>query len=210
MITSRDNGVFDNLPWEWASSQLAKREAAARFSGPKPPEEGYASPYHLLRSVVQREVCAEISQVIIENTDVLGDLVLGGTLVLIRSSQSDPCERLCFCTTDEAVGLAIATNLPLLVDSQVWDSACVVPRYTEQRGKMRIEVPAPSSVETSGKEVVSSPLPWEIRSAEELLQFSLEEKARSALAAGLELPHARDATDEVSLPPSPSEGLVIA
>ena len=83
-IANRDGGIFDCLPWDWAASSFAKRQAFARFQGRSYPREGYASPYHLLLDVCRREACADVSHVIIENTDALGALVLGGAVLVER------------------------------------------------------------------------------------------------------------------------------
>ena len=47
---------------------------------------------------------------------------------------------LCECTTDEALGLAIALRCEVLVEAEVWQAARTAPKYNTQRGKMRLEV----------------------------------------------------------------------
>ena len=83
-ITNRDGGVYDQLPWQWSPSTQAKRDAFSRFTGRGYPREGYPSPYHMLLDMMRRDACAEVGGVLIENTALLGSLVLGGALVLER------------------------------------------------------------------------------------------------------------------------------
>ena len=117
---------------------------------------------------------------------------------------------ICECTTDEALGLAIALRCEVLVEKEVWQAARTVPKYNTQRGKMRLEVwprmpddPDDDADDADGAAASdrAAPvrLPWELRSASEVLDMSVEEKALSALATGLRLPRARAATDEALL-----------
>ena len=115
---------------------------------------------------------------------------------------------ICECTTDEALGLALALRCEVLVETEVWQAARTAPKYNTQRGKMRLEVwprmpddpdPDADDAAASDDRAAGVRLPWELRSASEVLEMSLEEKALSALAAGLRLPRARAATDEALL-----------
>ena len=101
------------------------------------------------------------------------------------------------CTTDEAVGLAVALGRQLLVETAVWEAAAPA-RFTMQRGKMRVELqPAGGAAALDVLErELDAPLAWEIETADELKAMSVEEKARVVLASELRLPRARDATDE--------------
>ncbi len=110
--------------------------------------------------------------------------------------------ELCECTTDEALGLALALGCEVLVERRVWEAAAQTASYSLQRGKMRLELRGSAQLdaedalfESLAAGSGSVPLPWEIKSADELAELPLEIKARSALAAGLSLPRARDATD---------------
>ena len=105
---------------------------------------------------------------------------------------------LCECTTDEAVGLAVALGRQLLVETAVWEAAAQPARFTMQRGKMRVELQPPAGAAALDvlERELDAPLAWEIETADELRAMSVEEKARVVLASGLRLPRARDATDE--------------
>ena len=117
--------------------------------------------------------------------------------------------QLCECTAEEALGVAMAVDGGVvMVERRVWESAALPPQYNMQRGKMRLEV-MPKSDEAdlerafnapdankAQRQKKAPPLPWEIQSLDELMEMPLEDKALSALAAGLRLPRARDATDE--------------
>ena len=223
-FTSRDCGIFDALPWNtFSSSPMAKRDAFSRLQGRGYPAGGYVSPYHLLLDAMRLDGCAVVTEVVIENTDLLGDLVLGGALLVERRSlepgslssaerlrqgvgpsaeadrysigQFEP--ELCSCTPDEALGVAMALGLEVRVESCVWKAASVSPRLSEQRGKLRIAVDAPATSSEARRPAVGALLPWELGTAEEVASLSREEQARSLLAAGVRLPRAREATEEV-------------
>ena len=237
-IANRDSGIFDTLPWEWNSSPQAKRDGFSRFTGRGYPRAGYASPFHLCLDLIRRDACADVSGVLIEDTDLLGSMVLGGTLLVERRrpapeddsgafamgagpapaakgggptaetptqlaewNRAEP--KMCACTTDEALGLAIALGCPVHVELAVWEIAAQQARYTLQRGKMRLDVErepaAGAAVAGPAARPPPAVLPWEIRSASELQDMPLEAKARSALAAGLRLPRKLDATEQVLL-----------
>lgn len=228
-VVDRDGGIFDSLPWQWSASAQAKRDAFARFTGRGYPKEGYGSPYHLLLDLIRRDSCADVSNVLIENTDLLGSVVLGGCVQLERRvppaidsgsfamGSGPPAAKderwwgeegvepiLVESTADEALGLALALGTDVLVERAVWESASTTPCYSMQRGKMRIDIEVSEGMEEYGGTGGSSlgrsnrpPLPWEITSTDELYGLSLEEKALSALSGGLQLPRARDASDEL-------------
>ncbi len=219
-VSKRDGALFDNVPWEWNPSPQAKRDAFSRFSGRGYPRDGYASPYHLVLDCLRRDGCADVSRVLIERASLLGDLVVGGCVLLERrlpqardsgatyamGAGPAPLEdarwwsagngggddgtaepTVCECTTDEALGLALALGCEVLVERAVWEAAATAPRYNTQRGRMRLEVAPRTAADDEGGDVAPSgdgaarraaPLPWELTSAEELLQLSTEDKAR--------------------------------
>ena len=210
-ISSRDDGCFDNLPWQWSANPQAKRSAADRLSGQGFPSEGYASPYHLLLDAVRRDCRADVSHVCVEQANLLGGLVLGGVLLLDRlepQEAADGPQELCECAPDEALGIALALRRVVHVERGVWEAEAVPARYMQERGKLRLYATprrrlASESDGVDGSDGVGEgsgatwrpPLPWEIGSMDELDLLSVEEKALSALAAGLRLPRAREATD---------------
>jgi hypothetical protein len=114
---------------------------------------------------------------------------------------------LCECTADEALGVAVALDGArcVLVERAVWEACRLPPAYNTQRGKLRIEVlprtPADDAQQQQSASPSASaarpaaPLPWEITSADQLLGMGLQQKALSAVGAGLRLPRARDASD---------------
>ena len=167
LIIERDGCLFDNLPWGRFAPPQAKREFAARFAGPT--KAAYASTYHLLMDAMQREANAKIMRVVIERSDLL---LAGSTLVLGACVWLSPV---------------------------VAPAASAEPELCECAGKMRMEVVRHREA-VEGEDDVSEPngafvpLPWEIQSFAELESLTLEERALSALRAGLRLPRPRDAT----------------
>lgn len=214
-ISNRDAGCFDSLPWQWSADPQAKRAAADRLSGQGFPSEGYASPYHLLLDAVRRDCRADVSHVLVEKANLLGGLVLGGALLLDpidAQEKADKPQELCECLPDEALGLALALQSVVHVERGVWEAEAVPARYMQERGKLRLcATPRRRAASETGEAAGGAdkagdadegsgatwapPLPWEIRSMDELDQMSVEVKALSAVAAGLRLPRAREATE---------------
>ena len=88
LFASRNNGLIDQLPWQWNPSELAKRDGVARLSGRDYPQGArrYESPYHLLLDVVRKDARAEPSRVeIVAEPDVESDgIVIGTQLMLVK------------------------------------------------------------------------------------------------------------------------------
>ena len=214
-IFDRDGGLVDNFDWQtWASSSQAKRDAYRRCSsGFGVQREAFASPYHAVLDALHQDARASVSGVLIERSNLLGDvLVLGATVMLEPSSPAVAVAAasmafeplLCDCTVDEALGIALAaTNGQVYVERCAFEAAAVSRHYSMQRGMMRITVPdrmpeddgATSDEEQLASAVAAACLPWEVRTLDDLIAMPLEEKALSVLSAGLRLPRARDASD---------------
>ena len=128
----------------------------------------------------------------------------------LTSSMVSDGAHLCECTAEEALGLSIAVDGgTVYVERAVWEACALPPAYNTQRGKMRLEVMPKSDrldlerafkLEAADAERQKArppaPLPWEITSADELINLDLTDKALSAMRAGMRLPRAREATDE--------------
>eukprot|EP00967_Tisochrysis_lutea_P034354 scaffold40994_cov30-Tisochrysis_lutea.AAC.2 len=200
-LARRDGGLLDSLPWDWAPSPLAKRNAAARLEGRDYAREGHSSPYALLLEAARLDACVDVADVLIERTDALGGLVLGGA-VLVRPAAGalDPGapDSMCECTADEAIGLALALGCEVQCDEEVWLRGCVAPTYSLEEEGFRLQVTGDVGDAASPPTAMehAATLPWEVRSVAELREMPLEDKARSALAAGLRLPRPRLMTDE--------------
>uniref|UniRef100_A0A7S4BGT2 Uncharacterized protein n=2 Tax=Chrysotila carterae TaxID=13221 RepID=A0A7S4BGT2_CHRCT len=207
LLAERDCGnLIESLPWEDSPSGiLARRDAYARLVGRGDGlTDGFFSAYHLLLDIAQRKCGVQVEHVLLEETDLFGSLRLGGAVVVARQSDAGLSERVCECTVEEALGIALALDRQVWVEEEVVRAAETPVQFTLQGGKMRLQLrprtevdagsprPAPDAAEPGAKAV----LPWELTSAAELLSMSREDKARSALAAGLQLPRARVATDE--------------
>ena len=144
---------------------------------------------------------------------VLGSLVLGGAALLERrlptsepiqraqGAGADPAEDgrwwkedlsdavLCECTPDEALGLALALGSEVYVERDAYEAAALPPTWTLQRSKMRLELEAPKDGANALRDV-QAPMPWEIKSADDLFDMPREIKARAWRDLGARLAQA--------------------
>ena len=96
LFASRNNGLIDQLPWQWNPSELAKRDGVARLSGRDYPQGArrYESPYHLLLDVVRKDARAEPSRVeIVAEPDVESDGIVISTQLLLEKRLPPSQER---------------------------------------------------------------------------------------------------------------------
>jgi hypothetical protein len=114
-------------------------------------DRSYRSPYDLLVEILDDQLNAKVIGCVLENTSLIrGNLVLGGALVIQRNVATkrarlagedveylDPEETfgnegvaggefmVVECDVDEAVGVSLATDLPLRVEQSIFDRASV-------------------------------------------------------------------------------------
>ena len=195
-VMQRHGAFFDNLPWKWADSSLAKRDAAKGVDR----RRGFRTHYEWMLSLVQVDCNAQVMSIIIENTDLFGPIVLGGALLLRPCPGSVPASQpyWCDCTPDEAIGLSIVTGLPVEVDISLWERTARAPSEI-QVDRLNFLVGKLGNIDDGLIDELRppAPLPWQISSLNELNELSTLDKARCALAAGLELPRARYVSDLV-------------
>lgn len=131
----------------------------------------YASPYDLLKEVIGDQLNADVIGVVLENTNVFDETVmLGGALILRRKTdkktvtidgeevQVDDEEEdfgnpdgeggetmLVECDADEAVGVALAYDIPIRLESQIWERsnmfATLVPGEDEESTNVFESIP---------------------------------------------------------------------
>ena len=115
-------------------------------------ETAYSSPYDLMNEIINDQLNAEVIGCVLENTSLLsGTLALGGAVVLRRKthtkevsiageilSVNDEEEEfgnqgvrggevfLVECDSDEAIGMALTCDIPLQVESTLWQRASVM------------------------------------------------------------------------------------
>ena len=124
----------------------------------------------------------------------------------------------CACAVDEALGLALALGLTSVdVEESVWENGAREPKYAMLRSQMRICIPeedeAAKESDRDGlirsvEKAKSRPkgrAPWEYTSADELLAAPPEDKAISALVAGLRLPRVERLRSSISAAGEPNE-----
>jgi hypothetical protein len=111
----------------------------------------YLSPYDLLKEIIQDQLNADVIGCVLENTSLLnGNLVLGGAIVLQRNTPSKETQiagetvryqdydedfgspgvrggdiMIVECDVDEVIAVALTYDLPLQVESSIFDNAAV-------------------------------------------------------------------------------------
>ena len=137
------NGEAKEAPYRGAIGYPPKRE------DPVERVQQYTSPYSLCREIINEQLNAEVVACVLEKTSLLeGNLVLGGAIVLERKGKTKSTkfarEEIKFddntgdcvqknvspqsfyiveCFSDEAIGIAIETGLPMYVESGIWEKA---------------------------------------------------------------------------------------
>lgn len=111
----------------------------------------YTSPFDLMREILQDQLQARVIGALLENTSLLdGTLTVGGAILLQRLTPKqtmtingetvsiDDEERdfgndgivggetiLVECDVDEALGMALTTNVPIQIESEIWDRSSI-------------------------------------------------------------------------------------
>ena len=230
-FAQREGGVFDALPWEWNASPLAKRDGYSRLGGRDFPQGSNPPPssFHLLLEAVRRDACADVARVLLvdEPNPNRDGIVVGGCLVLerrlpaagsaaglrprdaaLRARTDDEGDVTqdgaapCGCAADEALGLAVALRQPVEVEASVWEAAARPPKYSTQRGRLRICVEdADDGRARLARRLARGPpsvrAPWEL-SLDEFDNLPLEDRALAALAGGLRLPRVASTEETMS------------
>lgn len=120
----------------------------------------YSSPYELMTEIINEQLNANVIGCIIENTSLFdGGIVLGGALILQRKSVKKEIiidgEKIEFddsddnlgnhgilsgdlkiieCDCDEAIGMAIANDLDISIEIDVWEKSQLLCRYKTSSG----------------------------------------------------------------------------
>jgi hypothetical protein len=145
-ILSRFDKQVNEAPYRGAIGYPPKRDSADKL-----PQ--YASPYSLLLEIINEQLNAEIVACVLEQTSLLeGNLVLGGALLLQRKGRKKSTtiarEKVDYidteddfgnegvlpqslyvveCFSDEAIGVALETELPLYLGKYIWGKAGGIP-----------------------------------------------------------------------------------
>ena len=120
--------------------------------------------------------------------------------------------RIVDCTTDEAVGMALASGSPLYVERDIFEAAALVAtpklaRGSENRLRLMLKVQLPGFAGEDGEEAEDgrraaaqgAPPAWKIRSRSDLQRMTVKDKARTLLASSNfkgRLPRPRVVRDE--------------
>mmetsp|Transcript_17405 Transcript_17405/g.25138 ORF Transcript_17405/g.25138 Transcript_17405/m.25138 type:complete len:692 (-) Transcript_17405:122-2197(-) len=177
----------------------------------------YTSPFDFMREILEDQLKARVIGSLLENTSLLdGTLTVGGAIILQRITPKDTMtingEELSInneledfgnqvyggetilveCDVDEAIGMALAQNVPIQVESEIWDRASLTANIlpleepTEHvLDKLAIWEPADSSLsflaegQASNQSVTETPSPLRIPQTTSSFESFFEESSSS-------------------------------
>lgn len=190
IVVDRDGGLFDNTPWERLT--VTKRDFYDRVKY----NSGRQTPYGRVVSALGTSVI----ETMVEDAWPLDDRVVFAGVVRLASPSDGDDTIVVDCLADEALGLALADNCPLLMPTATWAATATLYRLGPN-GELVVEN-VPTRDRDSSAAIV--PLDQAISSAQEYLAMSAKERLRLIVAAGLEPPRPRvvnnDAIDAIILP----------
>jgi hypothetical protein len=161
----------NSAPYRGATGYAPMLES--RDNDPDKDKRSYTSPYDFMREVIENQLNAQVIGAILENSSLLdGTSALGGALILRRlvatksvtiageSLQVSDDEEdfgnegilggetvLVECNADEAIGMSIACNVLLRIESDIWERASLmaepqsVARSTESSSSVNDALP---------------------------------------------------------------------
>mmetsp|Transcript_6327 Transcript_6327/g.8387 ORF Transcript_6327/g.8387 Transcript_6327/m.8387 type:complete len:467 (+) Transcript_6327:34-1434(+) len=215
-LINRDGGLYDNLPWESWGGQLSKRGAFNKFNGAPTNRKGFENAYALMWECIEEECRAEVLSGVIERDDSLPyGYFLGGAVGLrkkpefmtilgetVKKPFSGGEEIIVNCNCDEAIGLSMARKEPILVDSEVWDSAALQVNFRfSADGKLVLDINIEGDLDTTSKakeRLKNVPKAWEIKRANIFFNMDEIKKRECLYASGLtKLPRSREGVEKL-------------
>lgn len=161
IITDRNRGLYDNLSkvFLWAGKPYAKKEIyeSLRLRGTS------ASPYHGMVNAMERFLGLQVRGLLIELADSPTQFsqVLGAAILVakteyapkwkltvkqpkaIKAVKGSQEAQLVKCTMDELMGIAFVTELPILMSTNLYNSAVVDGLISKSEDSSRTLVTAP-------------------------------------------------------------------
>ena len=242
LITDRNSGLFDNLlqVFQWAGKNSARKEIyeALRLKG------SCVSPYHGLVSSLEKYSDLKIRGLLIELADKQSEysFTLGAAILVakagvahrwkltasnykaINAVRGSDEAQLVKCSMDELIGIAFATDIPILMSSNLYESSCMDGLLEQNPVSYRMQLNAPyfsSELEAKlwkeeqkrqekenslsrQRAAKTVPKAQEIKDASTFLRLKVSEKRAILRATGvLQLPRPREgprAVDALLIP----------
>jgi len=145
------NGDQTVAPYRGATGYPPQQETPTKERLP------FTSPYGFLQHVIEEQLNGEVIGAVLENASLLeGTVALGGAVILRRKSPTKSVTiageilqvkdndedfgnkgivggetLLVECDADEAIGMSVACNVPLLIESDVWERASLMAMAME-------------------------------------------------------------------------------
>eukprot|EP01038_Epipyxis_sp_PR26KG_P005037 gene5037-7028_t len=146
-LVNLDNGVYDNLPYDWIS-KFAKKSFYDHLYSFKSIVNDNNDPFILFIKTLLHVLDAEITGLIIEIDDKYSNnrLTIGASIVIAKSSctsdwklsinenllsisksikENDQNVRIINCHIDELIGFSCAMNMPICMESSLYDSLII-------------------------------------------------------------------------------------
>lgn len=177
-LVIRDNGVYDNLPYDWADNRSAKQQMYKRMSSAS--TDGYPS---LVESMAQ-VLNAKVKQLNIEEWDARSDQIMLGASIVVSGEHAQRV-RTINCHLDEVVGLSSALNMPIYMQKSLYNavsidaelrnepSLCIHGRYTGPTKRVANSKP------------IKYPPAWEIFDPQVYFDLRTDEKREILRASGV-------------------------
>lgn len=153
LVTDRNGGIYDNFDTQ--TKRLLYEQVHRK--------ETSKSPYHTLVDSLEARARKKVCGLLVELADTPAPnvLVLGGAVLIaecasasnwrldykhtsaIKAVRGSAEAQLVKCAMDEVVGIALATNFPVVISSKLYEVASVDGLLSQDSETLRIEVAAP-------------------------------------------------------------------
>ena len=162
-LTERNGGIYDNLRQilSWAGCPQARQEIYTSLHS----RGSFDSIYDAIVMATEQHTGLQVSGLLVEVADVPNDgvVILGAAVLFVKSNAAGNWRltakltkalqavrgsaeaQLVKCTMDELVGIALVTDLPVVITSKLHDAVSVDGLLSQDPNSKRIEIAAPYS-----------------------------------------------------------------
>eukprot|EP01035_Chromulina_nebulosa_P023969 gene23969-31115_t len=217
----RDKGVFDNLPYDWYSDRVKKKQLFDTVQ--ELSRIGKQSPFNEIvnfRNAVESQMQLKITSLVLEEKDIYasGGISLGGAVVLANTAveeaskwipsqasststviqlptAADEETRTAYaanCHLDELLGFSQALQLPIFCSSSLFRKISMDAELRRDEKAASLCIYGEVGATTPSIGVVGTVLAWEIFDANQFFTLSSREKRAILRASGVaDLPRPR-------------------